>query len=191
MHKTSFEDLVARFEGEDRQIWQKPEAVIARLGDLSDKAVIDLGAGSGYFTFRMATKAKNVTALDYDARFIEFLEERKERENEVRAKNVKIRLVDESNPALQENAADVVLTVNTYHHFKDRVDYLKKIRAGIKENGRFLIIDFRPGELPFGPPEHIKVQPEIIQKELLQAGFAKTVVDLDLLPHQMLIEAFI
>ncbi|MCC6413823.1 MAG: DUF1698 domain-containing protein, partial [Saprospiraceae bacterium] len=70
----NFENLVADFESKDRVIWQKPDMVIARLGDLRGKTVADIGAGSGYFTFRLVPKAKKVIGIDIDPRFITFMD---------------------------------------------------------------------------------------------------------------------
>ena len=68
-----FNDLVADYESKDRLIWQKPDMVITRLGDLSTQTVVDLGAGTGFFAFRMVNQAKKVIALDIDRRFITFM----------------------------------------------------------------------------------------------------------------------
>ena len=54
----NFESLIADYENKDRGIWQKPNMVISLLGDLEDKTVADIGAGTGYFTFRIVPKAK-------------------------------------------------------------------------------------------------------------------------------------
>src|SRR5690606_26217477 len=49
-----------------RTVWQKPASVISKLGDLSDKVVADIGAGTGYFSFRLAFHAHKVIAVDID-----------------------------------------------------------------------------------------------------------------------------
>ena len=69
MNRRSFEDLVANFESEDRAAWQKPGSVIALLGDLQGKTVLDIGSGTGYFSFRLADKGARVVAADVDKRF--------------------------------------------------------------------------------------------------------------------------
>ncbi|MBK7700753.1 MAG: hypothetical protein IPJ39_19500 [Saprospiraceae bacterium] len=42
-----------------RAIWQKPGLVIEKLGDISDKVIADIGAGTGYFSLRLAPRAKS------------------------------------------------------------------------------------------------------------------------------------
>ena len=62
---------------EIRGIWQKPNVVIKRLGDLEGKVVADIGAGPyGYFTLRIAhqTAAEKIIALDIDQNAIKFIE---------------------------------------------------------------------------------------------------------------------
>ena len=51
--KNKIDDLRQDWESRDRLVWQKPEMVIKRLGDLSLKTVADLGAGTGFFAFRL------------------------------------------------------------------------------------------------------------------------------------------
>jgi hypothetical protein len=56
-HMRPFEDVekyIAFLERADRDLWQKPDEVVTALGLLGDETVLDLGAGSGYFTFRLA-----------------------------------------------------------------------------------------------------------------------------------------
>ena len=83
MHRRSFEELVKSFENEDRSAWQKPDEVIALLGDLNGKTVMDIGAGSGYFTFRMAAKGARVIAADVDQRFLDFITEKRKQLNNI------------------------------------------------------------------------------------------------------------
>mgnify|MGYP003513888378 CR=1 FL=1 len=50
----------------DRTVWQKPYEVIHRLGPLEYLTVADIGAGSGYFSFRFIHEAARVIAIDID-----------------------------------------------------------------------------------------------------------------------------
>ena len=66
MLQSSHEDLARVFDSSARDDWQKPDEVIAFLGDLEDKTVVDLGSGSGYFTFRLLATGASVIAADID-----------------------------------------------------------------------------------------------------------------------------
>jgi len=82
MNKRSFENLVQNFENEEREEWQKPEEVIALLGDIEGKTIMDIGAGTGYFAFRMSAKGAKVIAADVDDRFINYVEEKRDSLND-------------------------------------------------------------------------------------------------------------
>jgi hypothetical protein len=47
-------DYIAFLERPDRAAWQKPDTVIAAMDLTGRETVVDLGAGSGYFSFRLA-----------------------------------------------------------------------------------------------------------------------------------------
>ena len=67
------------YESADRVIWQKPDLVIQQLGDVEGKTVADLGAGTGYFSRRIAYKGARVIAIDIDPLAIQWMEEQKEK----------------------------------------------------------------------------------------------------------------
>jgi 2-polyprenyl-3-methyl-5-hydroxy-6-metoxy-1,4-benzoquinol methylase len=77
MNKTSFEDLIKSFEDPERIKTQKPDEAINLLGDIKGKTIMDIGAGTGYFAFRMQKKGAKVIAADVDERFQNFLSKKK------------------------------------------------------------------------------------------------------------------
>ena len=52
--------------GPERVVWQKPEVVIHKMGDLRNKKIADIGAGVGFFTFRLLQTSNEVIASDID-----------------------------------------------------------------------------------------------------------------------------
>ena len=54
MHQSNTEELIERFESPERDAYQKPELVLEYLGDIKDKTIMDIGAGSGYFSVKLA-----------------------------------------------------------------------------------------------------------------------------------------
>lgn len=185
----SFENLVADYESKDRGIWQKPELVISLLGDLQDKTVADIGAGTGYFTFRMVPKAKKVIGIDIDTRFISFLDSVKVRLPEQYRKRFESRLAKPDDPLLSPGEADAVIIVNTYGYIQNRVKYLKTLSKGVSPGGQLLIIDFKKNNLPIGPPDEYKVALGQVEKELIAAGFDIDKIDKDALDYQYIILA--
>lgn len=186
MHNTSFDNLVHHFDNPERDKWQKPDLVIAKLGDISNKIIGDIGSGTGYFSFRLAKKAKKVIAIDVDKRFQEFIAEKKKKE---KVTNLETRLVAYDDPHLKDGELDIIITVNTYHHINDRVAYLKKCLKGMKKEGVFFIVDFKKEELDVGPPLDHKIAEKKAVEELKKAGFKNITVDRTSLAYQYMIKA--
>lgn len=185
----NFENLVADYENKDRGIWQKPNMVISLLGNLEDKTVADIGAGTGYFTFRMVPKAKKVIGIDIDERFISFLDSMKVRLPETYQKRFEARLAKPDDPLLRPEEADAVVIVNTYGYIQNRVQYLNTLIKGISPGGRLLIIDFKKNNIPVGPPDEFKVALSQVERELQAAGFAIEKIDKDALDFQYIVIA--
>jgi SAM-dependent methyltransferase len=185
----NFESLVADYESKDRGIWQKPDMVIALLGDLEGKTVADIGAGTGYFTFRLLSKAQKVIGIDIDPRFIDYLDSVKVRMPERYRTHFESRLAKPEDPMLKPGEADAVMIVNTYGYIENRVQYLKSLRNGLSPGARLLIIDFKKNNLPVGPPDEFKVSLGQLQKELLSAGFAVEKIDTEALDYQYIVLA--
>ena len=185
----NFESLVADYENKERGIWQKPELVISMLGDLSDKTVADIGAGTGYFTFRLVPKAKKVIGIDIDRRFIRFLDSVNVRLPEQYRRRFESRLARPDDPTLKPGEADAVVIVNTYGYIENRIQYLKTLAKGLTPEGRLLIIDFKKNNLPIGPPDEYKVALSQVEKELITAGFGIEKIDKDALDYQYIVLA--
>lgn len=185
----SFKRIVADYESKDRVIWQKPDIVISQLGDLEGKTVVDIGAGTGYFTFRLVPKAKKVIGIDIDQRFIDFMDSVKVRLPEQFQKRFETRLAKPEDPMLQPGEADAAMIVNTYAYIEHRTDYLKVLHQGLTPKATLLIIDFKKNDLPVGPPVQYKVSSMDVEKELTLAGFEVTKVDKITLDYQYIIVA--
>ncbi|MFK7947778.1 MAG: class I SAM-dependent methyltransferase [Saprospiraceae bacterium] len=182
MNKTSFEELVARFEDSTRVEWQKPDEVVALLGEIDGKTIMDIGAGTGYFAFRLAEKGANVIAADVDERFIDFINKK---END----KVTTRKVPFDSPNLAKAEVDAVIIVNTYHHIENRTDYFKQVLDGLKENGQLMIVDFKKQKTTHGPPVDHKFTEAEVMEELKTAGFTEFEVNSELLEEQYVIMA--
>lgn len=183
MHKRSFEDLVKSFESEDRTKWQKPDEVIKKLGDVKDKTVMDIGSGTGYFSFKLVAQGAKVIAADVNDKFQGYIKQRKEKAK-LRDEQLTTRKVPFDSPDLKAEEADHVMIVDTYHHIENRIDYFKKVLVGLKAGGKLLVVDFKKEETPHGPPLKMRLTAEEVKKELTEAGFTNIVIDNELLPYQ-------
>lgn len=187
--ESAVEDYLSEYEREDRVIWQKPDLVMNILGDVSDKVIADLGAGTGYFAFRLLYSAKKVLALDIDPKAIAYIDSLQAELPLEDASRIETRLVSEQDPRLIENEVDIIILVNTYTYIKDRVNYFKNVKSKLREGGQVLIIDFKRKELPIGPPPAYKLNQSVVEAELKEAGFEILVSDERSLDYQYIIKA--
>ena len=185
MHSSSTEDLIERFESPERDAYQKPEKVFEYLGDIKGKKIMDIGAGSGYFSVKLAEKGAIVIAADVSDEFQDVIKKRIEDNN---LENIELRKIPYDSPDLADNEVDMVLIVNTYHHIENRIDYFSKVKKGLKPDGELVVIDFFKKELPVGPPVDHKIDLETVKLELEAAGYTLD-VNVDLLPYQFIIRA--
>ena len=186
MHQSPAEDLIKRFESPERDAYQQPEKVLDFLGNLENKKIIDIGAGSGYFSVKLVEKGAKVIAADVSDEFQAAINKRI-KENKLR--NIELRKIPYDNPGLATNEVDMVLIVNTYHHIDNRGKYFAKVKEGTKTEGELVIIDFFKTDIPVGPPTGHKVSIDQVIAELNQAGYTAFEVNVDLLPYQYIIRA--
>ncbi len=186
--KNTFDLKISEFEDPGRGKWQNPSLVLNKLGPLKGKVVADLGCGTGYFTFPIATKAKKVIAIDIQQQFLDYIEDRKLEASLNNADKIETRLTVEDDPDLKPEEADIVLMVNVYYYLKNRPEYMKKVLNGLKKGGILVLVDFKPGDLPVGPAEH-KIAVKQVLSDLKKAGFKTLDVDLNSLQYQYIIKA--
>lgn len=188
MNERPFHELVAGFEKPNRASWQKPEDVIALFRGLKNRKVLDLGCGTGYFSFRMADSGATVIAADVDSRFLAYVDSVKAA-RKISDKTLQTRLVQPNDAGLKTREVDMVLMVNTYHHIEERVAYFRKLKTGLKQNGFVTVVDYFKKELPMGPPVAMKLSADEVIRELKMAGFTQFKTDETTLPYQYIVFA--
>jgi ubiquinone/menaquinone biosynthesis C-methylase UbiE len=163
-------------ESSSRDAWQKPHEVIEALKLRPDEAVADIGAGSGYFTRRLAKHAGKVYAVDIDQKLLELTKKNS-------GANVITVLATPDDPKLPAGAVDTIFFCNVLHHIEARPAYYAKLLKALKPGGRLVNIDFYKRDLPMGPPVAMKLSEGEVEAEMKAAGlrlFAKH----EFLPHQ-------
>ncbi|MGE5359802.1 MAG: class I SAM-dependent methyltransferase [Bacteroidota bacterium] len=180
-----FEDVekyVAFLERADRAAWQKPDEVVTALGLKGTETVVDLGAGSGYFTFRFAKALPTgkVVAADTEAEMIRHIHHKAMMEG---VQNVEAKLIESSDPAIPVQA-DLVFVCDVLHHVADRSAWLAKLAAEMRPGARLVLIEFKEGNLPEGPPEAAKITRAQMLELVTQAGLTLASERADLLPYQ-------
>lgn len=170
------------FDDPARDAWQMPDKVIAALNLKPGAKVADVGAGTGYFSVRLARSAAKPTvfAADLEPKMVEHLTKRAAAE---RLANVRAVQASTTSPNLPE-PVDAVLIVDTYHHIGSRVAYFSALKSRLAPGGRIAIVDFRKGAPGGGPPDEFRFTPEQIGGEMAQAGFVLEAAH-DFLPRQL------
>jgi len=161
---------VAWLERESRSEEENTELTIANLPINENSKVADVGAGSGFYTFRIAAKvpAGKVYAVDIQQEALNYI---KNKATEQKVDNVITVLGTEKTPNLPENTLDLVIMVDVYHELAFPKEMLQNIKKSLKPTGKLLLIEYR-GEDPkvaIKPLHKMTVQQ--VKKELHANGF--------------------
>jgi SAM-dependent methyltransferase len=184
-HLRPFEDVekyITFLERPDRAIWQKPDDVVAALGLKGIETVVDLGAGSGYFTFRLAKALPQgkVIAADIEPEMIRHIHHKLTTEG---ISNVEAVLIKPDDPGIPADAA-LVFVCDVLHHVPDRAAWLGKVASEMAPGARLVLVEFKEGNLPEGPPESVKITRAQMVELAAKAGLGLDSERADLLPYQ-------
>jgi precorrin-6B methylase 2 len=177
-------------ERAERETEEQPQLVIDALGIKPGQTIADLGAGSGYYSFRIAPlvgPTGKVLAIDIEPRMLDAIAERARREHVGNVATVRSSAQD---PHLAPGSVDLLFMVDVYHELEYPYEMMTKVRAGLKRGGRVALIEYR-GEDPdvLIKPLH-KMSERQVRREMQAAGFRhlKTVRTLPL-QHLIIFEA--
>jgi arsenite methyltransferase len=166
------------YSGPGRDRWQYPDRVIEALSLRPGQRVADLGAGGGYFTFRIARAVGaggRVYAVDTDPDMRSLVADRA---GQRRLTNVVTVAVEPDRPALPE-PVDLVLLVNAFHHLPEPASYLPRLAGALRPDGRVAVIESRPKWSLFGHA----TEPAAIRSAMTAAGY-ELADQHDFLPRQ-------
>lgn len=184
-HMKPFEDVeryITFLEREDRAVWQKPDEVIAALGLTGNETVVDLGTGSGYFAFRFAKALPRgrVIAADIEPEMIRHIHHKAMSDG---VRNIEATLIQADAPTIP-SGVDLVFVCDVLHHVADKPSWLSKITNAMPSGGRLVLIEFKEGDLPEGPPESMKIPHDELVKLVTDTGLLLAEENAKLLPYQ-------
>ena len=174
---------IAMLESPQREAEQKPDEVIAALDLKAGETLADIGAGSGYFTFRFARKVGDsgrVYAVDINSDMIVYMN-RYIRDKKV--KNVTTVLSVPDDPLLPDVSINRFFICNTWHHVGNRPQYIALMKKMLKPGGQIVVMDYKKEQLPVGPPPDMKMAREEVIREMESGGF-KLAKEHAFLPYQ-------
>ena len=173
-------------ERPEREEEEKPDAALTALKLKPGDVVADLGAGTGYFTRRLARLVGDkgsVYAVDIQPEMLVLLTNKMA---ELKINNVKPVLGAITDPKLPPSSVDLALMVDVYHEFSHPHEMMKAVCAALKPNGRVAFVEYR-AEDPGVPIKRVhKMSEEQIRKETAAHGLA-WVETLRTLPRQHIV----
>jgi arsenite methyltransferase len=162
---------IGALEDPKRDTYQKPHEVLAALNIKPGEVIADIGAGSGYFTFRLShfvgAKGK-VYAVDVSPDMIKHINRRI---REAKTSNIISILADIDDPLLPDRSVNRFFICDVWHHVENQSKYLSLMKKMLKLGGEVVMIDFHKKELPVGPPPQIKIAREDLIKQMETNGF--------------------
>ena len=162
---------IGALEDPKRDEYQKPQEVMTALEIKPGEVIADIGAGSGYFTFRLAQhvggKGK-IYAVDVSPDMILHINRRI---RDLNVGNVVSVLSDPDDPLLPVRSIDRFFFSESWHHIENQTKYLALMKRMLKPGGQVVMIDFHKKDLPVGPPRQMKIAKEDLIKQMQSHGF--------------------
>jgi ubiquinone/menaquinone biosynthesis C-methylase UbiE len=150
---------------------ERPDQVVEQMKLKPADVVADVGAGTGYFSFRISRVVKQgkVFAVDIQPEMLAVIEKRKK---ELKVDNVIAVKSEETEANLQDNSVDVALLVDVYHEFSFPREMMQSVVKALKPGGRVVQIEYR-GEDPSVPIKRVhKMTVAQARKEMAAVGLA-------------------
>ncbi len=173
-------------ERPEREDEEQTSRAVAALQLRPGMVAADIGAGSGYYTVRMARAVGaegRVYATDIQQGMLDIITRRLTRD---RLPQIIPVLSGEDDPKLPPAVLDLALMVDVYHELAEPQAFIRRLKASLKPDGRLVLVEFRK-EDPSVPirPEH-KMSVAQVRQELGADGFDVAEV-IDVLPWQHII----
>jgi ubiquinone/menaquinone biosynthesis C-methylase UbiE len=165
----------------DRDAREQPDRVLDSLKLAPAMTVADVGAGTGYFTLRLAQRVAHVIATDLQPQMLDMLRARAGSDA-----NITLVQASDHDAALPPTCCDVVLMVDVYHELADPPAVMAGVAKALKPNGRLVLVEYR-GEDPAVAikPEH-KMTLAQLKLELAALHF-RFVESNEMLPDQRIV----
>jgi putative heme-binding domain-containing protein len=174
---------VAFFNRPERDAQERSDAIVDALEIPQDATVADIGAGTGYFTWRLAQRVGpngKVLAVDVQQKMLDLTADAVKQHG---LANVTYVLGTDTNPRLPERTLDLVFIAYSYHEFAQPETTMAAIARSLKPGGRLFVLEFakESRSAPAAPTHRMSL--EEIRSEIEPLGFELDQM-LDFLPMQ-------
>ena len=172
----------AWLERKTRQAEEHSDLTIEKLPIDQSSVVADIGAGTGYYTFKICNKVPEgrVYAVEVQDDAVNYL---KNKVGQLDIKNVTVIKGKEQSPELPENSIDLAMMVDVYHELLYPHEMLQSIRKALKAKGKLLLIEYKAEDPRVEIRPLHKMSVKQVTKELDANGF-HLVQDGEFLPIQ-------
>ncbi len=171
-----------RLDRPGRERDERTDLLVAALPVEEDDAVADIGAGIGYFSFRVAERVPNgvVYAVDIQQEMLDEIERRK---HERGVDNVETLLGRIDDPGLGEQSADLIFIVDAYHEFSHPREMGEAMYKALKPGGHLIVVEDRGESNPRSSGKLHNMTEAQARKEITATGF-RWLRNEDFLPQQ-------
>lgn len=152
-----------------RETQEQPQRVVKALDLKPTDVVADIGAGTGYFSFRISPLVPQgkVLAVDIQPEMLDMIDRLKRERN---IANVEPVLGSITNPNLPTASVDLALIVDAYHEFSHPREVMEAVVKALKPGGRVVLVEYR-GENPLVPIKALhKMTQKQVRKEMQAVG---------------------
>lgn len=169
-------------ERDNREEEESPSSAIDALQLPPETVIADIGAGSGYYSFRIAKLIPEgeVVAVDIQPEMISHLEMTAAEKN---ITNVRPHLGTIEDVALEPESIDAAIMVDAYHEFSHPAEMMLSIREALRPGGQVFLLEFRAEDESVPISRLHKMSEEQVRKEMEAVGL-EFVVNHDFLPWQ-------
>jgi len=167
--KEGRESLAKTLSAADRDQKQKPKELVAAMSLQPGMTVADIGTGTGFMLPYLSGAVGSGGSVLSEDIFPDFLDKAKNTAKEHKLTNVKFIRGSETDPSLPENSVDVVLALDTYHHWNYPEKMLAALHRELRAEGRLVVVDYykRPDAMPGGGAmQHIRLDDADVIKEI-------------------------
>ena len=171
-------------ERSGRQEEERTDLLIDALDLQPDDVVADIGAGSGYFTFRISPRVPQgkVLAVDIQSEMLEMIRQKQQDEG---GSNVQTILGTVDNPHLPSDSVDWVLLVDAYHEFSHPYEMMRDVADALAPGGRVALVEYREEDPSVMiKPRHKMTEAQAVRE--MKAVGLELLENKDVLPQQHL-----